>query len=100
MQRYVGLISCILFYGGEWEMNYLEALVSLIKKNGIKVALYTGEEMNYFQKNFLYKLDFIKTGRYIKELGGVQSIGSNQVLFENKYGQFNNITHTIRRHCD
>jgi anaerobic ribonucleoside-triphosphate reductase activating protein len=100
IQRYVGLISCILFYGGEWEIAYLESLVDLIKKNGVKVALYTGEEMDYFQKKFLHKLDFIKTGRYIKELGGIQSIGSNQAIFENRHGHFNDITHTIRRHSD
>ena len=71
-------ISCVLFYGGEWAMPELLDLIRVVKLNNLKVALYTGEELEYFSDNFLRLLDYIKVGRYIQELGNLKSKKTNQ----------------------
>ena len=74
-------ITCVLFYGGEWELDTLKELISKVKKNGKKVALYTGEELSYFEDAFLYTLDYIKVGKYVDNLGGLGSKNTNQKLY-------------------
>lgn len=98
IKTYSGLISCVIFYGGEWDLECLEVLIEIIKTNDLKCCLYTGQELNYFNQNFLKKLDFIKTGRFISSLGGVDSPSSNQILFQIANDHFTNITHKMRRH--
>jgi len=71
-------ISCILFYGGEWESNRLIELIELINSYSLKVCLYTGLNLNEISHTLLSKLDFIKTGRYIEELGGLGNNTTNQ----------------------
>lgn len=80
-------ISCILFYGGEWELNTLTTFIDLIKKSELKVALYSGEELDYFPKEFIKKLDYLKVGKYIKSLGGLSSKRTNQKFYEINNGE-------------
>ncbi len=69
-------ITCILFYGGEWEP---ETLVELFKEcKGLKICLYTGLDMDDVPHIIIPHLNYIKTGRYIKELGGLDSSNTNQ----------------------
>lgn len=81
-------VSCVLFYGGEWNLPELTKLILYIKSKGIKTALYTGREMCYFSNSFLELLDYIKTGPYIKSLGGLDSKKSNQKLYKKNGGKF------------
>lgn len=75
-------ISCILFYGGEWEIDYLTELFAFIKKNSnIKIALYTGQNISFFSKDFLINLDYIKVGYFNKELGSLTNKNTNQRFF-------------------
>lgn len=76
-------ISCVLFYGGEWEINYLIKLIGIIKEKGLKVALYSGFELDFFSKSFLNKLNYIKVGSYNSELGGLSSPTTNQKFYLN-----------------
>ena len=71
-------ISCVLFYGGEWELETLTNYLKLIKNKGLKTCLYTGFELEFFDYEFLKNLNYIKTGPYIKELGGIGSPTTNQ----------------------
>jgi len=71
-------ITCVLFYGGEWQEDYLIKLLKLVKSNNLKTCLYTGLELNQISDNLLSNLTYIKTGRYIKELGGLESKTTNQ----------------------
>lgn len=71
-------ISCILFYGGEWLIDELEFFLKYIKDKGLKTCLYTGRELTYFKPEFLKNLDYIKVGRYIEKLGGLNEPGTNQ----------------------
>jgi len=71
-------VTCILFYGGEWEANGLITLCDYIKDKGLKLCLYTGYELKEINSELVYYLDFIKTGPYIEELGGLGTEGTNQ----------------------
>lgn len=70
-------ISCVLFYGGEWDIELIDFL-KYVKSKNLKTALYTGQELDYFNSDFIKQLDFIKTGRYIEQLGPIGSPKTNQ----------------------
>ena len=42
LTQYQGLISCVLFLGGEWQPHALLTLLQLCKAHGLKTCLYTG----------------------------------------------------------
>ena len=76
LKKYQGTVSCILFLGGEWNERDLINKLSLAKQMGYKTCLYTGQ--NDVSQNIKNKLDYIKTGPYIEELGGLNSPKTNQ----------------------
>ena len=95
-------VSCILFYGGEWELDSLTALlchIKLILRGQYKTALYSGQNLSYFaQKPILNYLDYLKVGPYIKELGGLIYPSTNQKLYTLDNGEIDeDITHLFWR---
>jgi anaerobic ribonucleoside-triphosphate reductase activating protein len=89
--KYKDLASCVLFMGGEWfeELpNYLE----LASNNGFKVALYTGEQG--VSEDISKHLTYLKTGRWIKSLGGLDSHDTNQRLVNCLTGELLNYKFT------
>lgn len=74
-------VSCVLFYGGEWDINSLSTMIKIVKDNNLKVALYSGFELSFFNKDFLKTLDFIKVGSFKQERGGLESSTTNQRLY-------------------
>ena len=78
-------ISCVLFYGGEWQMNRLMELIRVVKNNGLKVCLYTGlmlEEVVKTKMELLSVVDYIKVGRWIEEKGGLNKKTTNQRFYK------------------
>jgi len=75
-------ISCILFYGGEWNIKELEIFIDYFKTN-YKIALYTGRELDFFTDSFINKLDYIKVGPYREDLGALGTETTNQTLYKN-----------------
>jgi anaerobic ribonucleoside-triphosphate reductase activating protein len=73
-------ISCVLFYGGEWESKELLKLFKVVKTNNLKLALYTGLEFEKVPFILYPLLDYIKVGPYIKALGGLEAPTTNQHL--------------------
>lgn len=71
-------ITCVLFYGGEWDITYLLSLLELVRVNRLKTCLYTGLELDNVPTNLLEHLTYIKVGPYIEELGGLNSPSTNQ----------------------
>ena len=71
-------ITCILFYGGEWAKAELIEMLEYIQLIGIKTCLYTGREEEEISYEIKDKLDYIKVGPYIEELGGLGSPTTNQ----------------------
>lgn len=74
--------SCVLFYGGEWIMEELVEMINHIKEKGLKVCLYTGRDLTYFEEEFIHSLDYIKVGRYKERKGNLSSPTTNQRFYE------------------
>ena len=71
-------ISCVLFYGGEWDSFTLIKFLKYIKSKNLKTCLYTGYEFEDISNLILENLDYIKVGKYKKQLGGLASNNTNQ----------------------
>ncbi len=78
--QYQGLISCVLFLGGEWQPAQLLLLLQLCKQQQLKTCLYTG--LDFPPAELLPLLDFVKTGRWQAEHGPLGTVGSNQRFFD------------------
>ena len=77
-------ISCVLFYGGEWKLQRLLEMIAIVKKYGLKVCLYTGltmEEVREQKAELFDVLDYIKVGRWVEALGGLNKKTTNQRLY-------------------
>ena len=77
-------ISCVLFYGGEWQLERLLELISIVKQHNLSVCLYTGltlEEIKLNKKELLSVLDYIKVGRFIEEKGELNKKSTNQKFY-------------------
>jgi len=78
LQRYAGLISCVLFMGGEWVPDELEKMLQTVAAAGLKTCLYTGLERGEVPPMLLPELSFLKTGRWLPERGGLDNPNTNQ----------------------
>jgi len=78
------LITCICMMGGNSDLDSLYNLFIQLKEAypDIKLAWYTGEILPNIPSIFIDILDYIKTGPYIKELGGLDKETTNQQLFK------------------
>lgn len=84
LRKYEGMISNVLFYGGEWEPERLVTLLSSITAKGLCTTLYTGLERHEVDPRILAHLHYLKTGRYIAERGGLSCPSTNQRFFDLK----------------
>jgi len=80
--KYQSIISTVCFLGGEWEKERLVKLLKIVKSFNLKTCLYTG--LNRVHPSILQQLDFIKTGRWITDLGGLNSKTTNQKFIDLK----------------
>jgi len=80
LQKYDGLISCVLFMGGEWHEDELTGHFKTAKKFGLKTCLYTGS--NAISDELKKELTYLKTGPWIQERGGLTSKTTNQLFIE------------------
>ena len=88
LRQYRGLVSCVLFFGGEWEQKYLIKLLKLAHELQLKTCLYTGK--NNLPKTVLEHLDYVKYGPWIANLGGLESEQTNQKLWNLHTGELLN----------
>ena len=83
LNMYDGLITCVCFMGGDQNESELLECLKIVKQRKLKTCIYTGK---YFINNFRYdvinNLDFIKTGKYIEELGGLNCSTTNQRMYD------------------
>lgn len=80
LYRYFGFATCVVFKGGEWHKKELIANLKYAREQGYKTCLYTGlEEVD---QTILDQLTWIKTGKWIKSLGGLENPNTNQVFME------------------
>jgi len=78
LNKYKGLISCVVFFGGEWQPNKLIEKLIIAKNFGLKTCLYSGEK--YIDISISQHLNLLKTGAWQQELGGLESTTTNQVF--------------------
>ena len=78
LKKYQGLISCVVFFGGEWQANALIEKLIIAKNHGLKTCLYSGEK--HIDINISQHLNFLKTGAWHETLGGLDSPTTNQVF--------------------
>ncbi len=78
LKKYQGLISCVVFFGGEWQKNTLIEKLLIAKNFGLKTCLYSGEK--YIDLCISRHLTFLKTGAWQAQLGGLESLTTNQVF--------------------
>lgn len=85
LEKYDGLITCVCFMGGDWNKNDLLYSLNSAKKKELKTCLYTGKNsIDEIDKKIIEKLDYIKVGNYVEELGGLNSRCTNQRMFDLK----------------
>ena len=95
LEKYQGLINAVVFFGGEWQPHALQSKLILAQHHGLTTCLYTG--LDSVSRLLKPHLNFVKTGRWVESLGGIQSTTSNQRFFELKHGQFSReLTHLFR----
>lgn len=91
LKKYQGLISCVLFMGGEWLPDKLLSLLKIAKSMGLNTCLYTGLERDELDERLLPELTYLKTGRWIAERGGLNSLTTNQQFIDLRTGE--NLNH-------
>lgn len=89
LKKYNNFITCVCFMGGEWNK---EELIKMLKESHsykLKTCLYTG--LDIIDDDIFSNLDFLKTGRWIEELGGLDNPNTNQIFLDiNKNMKLNN----------
>ena len=75
VDKYFDLVSNIAFFGGEQYSEMIEML-AYAKELGLKTTLWTGSCS--VERTISAQLNYLKTGPYIEELGGLQEPTTNQ----------------------
>lgn len=94
LAKYGQLVTCVLFYGGEWYSQELKQHLIQCKQAGLKTCLYTGS--NKPIKALLPYLDFIKVGRWIESYGGLESPTTNQRFYRVDDQLLTDFTHLFK----
>lgn len=80
IQRYSGMITTVLFFGGEWDESRLLELLKICKSHSLKTALYTG--LTDVSSELKSNLTYLKVGPWISTLGGLNSPTTNQKMIK------------------
>ncbi|MBI3136474.1 MAG: anaerobic ribonucleoside-triphosphate reductase activating protein [Bacteroidetes bacterium] len=93
LNKYTGLITCVLFMGGEWDADNLVSFLKIARNRNLKTCLYTGlTQVNPEIKN---QLTYLKTGPWIATKGGLDSPATNQVFTDVKSTK--NLNHLFKK---
>ncbi len=80
LEKYGNAITCVCFMGGDSSPEEVLTLAKLVKQFHKKTAWYSGKSELY--KNAQLYFDYIKVGKYVEELGGLNSSATNQRLYK------------------
>lgn len=78
LEYYKGYITSVIFFGGELFKEDLIPLLKIAKSYNLKTCLYSGFEK--IEGEIEENLDFLKTGSYREELGGIDNPKTNQKM--------------------
>ena len=89
---YDGLITCVLFMGGDdaAQIEDLKQCARYCRLRGYKTALYSGAES--IPEHLWKYFDYVKIGPYKQELGGLDSKITNQRMYKNISGKWEDVT--------
>lgn len=73
-------ISAVIFFGGDMFAEELKGFLQIAKARTLTTVLYSG--FDSVDAILLPFIDYLKTGEYIEELGGLQSPNTNQKMVE------------------
>ena len=87
IDKYYDYISCILFMGGDHALDEIVQMIQEVKSryNNLAFAMYSGYDSLEDIKPILKYLDYIKIGRYDKELGGLNHKTTDQKMYSVKH---------------
>ena len=98
-------VNCILLMGGTTNGIPKKALKNLVetlyKRYGISVCLFSGlpeEETDMKELARWYGLDYLKTGDYREDLGGIESPKSNQKFYRKDFNHTIDSTGLLKIH--
>lgn len=80
-------ITCVLFMGGDSDINELNILAQQIKENyNLKVGIYSGSIFKFIIPKIKLKyFDYVKVGPYIENFGSLDKKSTNQKLYKIKH---------------
>lgn len=85
ISQYKDHVTCVLFLGNGNDYDEVELASKFIKDNfKLKTALYTGDDPYTHETKYF---DYLKTGKYLEEFGGLNCCTTNQRLFKMKNGE-------------
>lgn len=83
LSKYDGLITCVCFMGGDQNPCDLIKCIEIAWQYGAKTCLYTGADaIEDIDSRVSDLLDYIKIGKYIEDLGGLDSSTTNQHMYD------------------
>ncbi len=92
LMRYRGFITCVLFFGGEWQPDALIEKLIVARQHNLKTCLYTG--LPKVSRSILQHLCYLKTGKWIASRGGLAAKTTNQKFIKVKTGELLNYKFT------
>ena len=99
IKQYDGLITCVCFMGGEQNPMDLIYCLYIAHQCGLKTCLYSGvDSLNYLIAiGVSTNCDYIKTGHYDEQLGGLNSPTTNQRFFSRVDDGFIDTTYLFQK---
>ena len=95
IDKYKEHITCVCFMGGDQNLDELNQLISKVHNRGYKCCLYTGS--NNFPEGLTEEIDYIKLGKYVENLGGLNTTTTNQSMWKRTDNGFINITNLFQQ---
>lgn len=85
IEPYKDSITCVGFMGGDQDPKAIQHLVGVMKcmYPGLKYGWYSGN--NFWSEKMMEPFDYVKFGSYKKDLGGLNSPTTNQVMYKHIY---------------
>lgn len=98
LDKYSFALTCVCFMGGDWEIEELKKIKSVIGNYGLKTAIYSGSDRleTLITLRELY-FDYIKIGSYQEKLGGLDKKETNQRMYKLENGKYIDVTKQFQR---
>lgn len=99
IQKYNGLVTCVCFLGGDQNIEELARLCRVVKEKNLKTCIYSGDDSieEFLDIISCGLIDYLKIGRYISKLGGLNSANTNQKMYAICDGILNDITYKFQK---